>query len=505
MVTTETRASDRRFSTAVHGTVIGHRPVAAVVAGLSVGLVAFSQIGGVFDGDEGLHLVAVQLVMRGERPFADFFYWHEPLYLYVAAGWQQLAGRGWRSAHVLSSLFTAGATAIVATIAARACASSPGGSSWGALAAVFFALNVLVLKWGTMAHNYAPTLLFMALAMAAALRADERRGTGAVATSGFCAGTATALTLLVAPLAPVLLLWIARRSPTSVRPATAAVFVLATLVPFAPLVALALQAPEQTWFALVLHHTSYRVQPLDPADVQWSLLVDALRSPQAWLLAGLSGVAVLRRNHLRSSDQARRRTVSLSGWLLIALAPFVTLIHPPVHAVYLVVVAPCVAILAAVGTSILVADIRNHTWRGLTTAGVAAVFVAGLMVSIYRDRLWVSEWARIERFAAEVVKVTPPDASFYTSFPFVYVAADHPPPNGLENGWASQMAVPDATFAMLDLASAASITDRVRRGDFDTVLLWRDDPRYPAEELDRLYASSAALDRYFVLRWERRR
>jgi len=65
--------------------------------------------------------------------------------------------------------------------------------------------------------------------------------------------------------------------------------------------------------------------------------------------------------------------------------------------------------------------------------------------------------------------------------------------------------VPDDTFARLELSSAAAIARRVQSGEFDTVLVWRGDPRFPTADLDRLYAQQKDVDRYYVLRWGLRR
>jgi len=475
----------------------------SVIIALSAALVGFSQLGAVYDGDEGLHLVAARLVQAGRRPFADFFYWHEPPFLYLAAGWMTLAGGGWRAVHLLSALLTAVSMACLASLVARSLGASERRAWPASLAAVLFALNVLVLKWGTMAHNYAAALVFIVLSVDAALRTIERPGRLTAFACAFCAGSATAFTLLTAPLAPVLLVWIAARNATGTLRTKLLAFTAGALVPFLPLALIAWQAPSQTLFGLVTHHLSYRVETAGTLDYQWDVLVSGLLSPQVWVLLALSLCAIFQ---TRESAAARERhLVSLCGWLAATLGVFVIGVHPPVHAVYLVVLAPCLAMLATAGTSGLVRRLATRGGERFVIGGVTALFAAGLVVSAYRGRVWVSEWDRIERLAAEVVAVTPESASFYTTFPFVYVAANRLPPPGLENGWASQMTVPDDTFAMLELSSAAAIAARVGRGEFDTVLLWRDDPRFPAADLDRLYAQQKDVDRYFVLRWGLRR
>lgn len=51
------------------------------------------------------------------------------------------------------------------------------------------------------------------------------------------------------------------------------------------------------------------------------------------------------------------------------------------------------------------------------------IFALGALPSVDRERLWRSEWNRIEAFGAKVNRVTAVGASFYSSYPFVYFAA----------------------------------------------------------------------------------
>ena len=97
--------------------------------------------------------------------------------------------------------------------------------------------------------------------------------------------------------------------------------------------------------------------------------------------------------------------------------------------------------------------------------------------------------------------MTPRDARFYTSYAFVYFAARRLPPPGLENGWASLMALPGDRFETLRVLPASAVVEQVRAGGFETTLLWRDDPRFAGAGLNQVYRAERDLDRYFVLRW----
>ena len=50
--------------------------------------------------DEGFYLLAADLVMRGERPYLDFFYPQTPLLPYLYGAWLRLFGHTWVAARV---------------------------------------------------------------------------------------------------------------------------------------------------------------------------------------------------------------------------------------------------------------------------------------------------------------------------------------------------------------------------------------------------------------------
>src|SRR6266566_5106075 len=60
-------------------------------------------------GDESFHLLAAKLINAGRRPYANFFYQHPPLFIYLVAGIFRIAGAGWRIVHFFSALSLIGA------------------------------------------------------------------------------------------------------------------------------------------------------------------------------------------------------------------------------------------------------------------------------------------------------------------------------------------------------------------------------------------------------------
>lgn len=475
-----------------------------VVVGLTlicIVLLVFSQTGAIHDGDEGLHLVAASLVHAGQRPFVDFFYWHEPLYLYVVSSWMAVAGASWRSVHVLSALLTAVAALLIGSYTPAYLRAMKAPAWWGIVAASCFALNVLVLKWGTIGHNYALCLLMSVVAFRFAVSAVDRPGNSRAFLAGLSAGGAGATSPLVVFLVPVMLLWLVLANRAGARWAKAASFVVSAMVPFTPLMLLALAAPDETYFGLVEHHLTFRVRTTDAAPVHVETLSSWMTSPQALLLIVLAGTGTVAVG--RAAQTETRRDVCLCAALVLVLGVFASLAHPPARPPYFVVLTPFVAILASIG-AFAIAQRINPPRGQLVASTVVALLAFGAARSIYRERLWSSEWKRIEAFAEEVNRVSAPGGSFYSSYPFVYFAARRLPPEGLENNWATRMTLSLDSFAQLEVMPEARLIERVRSGSFDATLLRRGDSRYESATMDRLYQESKLLDQYFVLHWDRR-
>src|SRR6476619_5427271 len=60
-------------------------------------------------GDETFHLLAAKLISAGRKPYADFFYQHPPLFVYLVAGMFRITGPEWRAVHLFSALSVIGA------------------------------------------------------------------------------------------------------------------------------------------------------------------------------------------------------------------------------------------------------------------------------------------------------------------------------------------------------------------------------------------------------------
>src|SRR5580692_2385961 len=79
--------------------------LSALVVLIGAGLIAYSETLA-FAWDEGFHLLAAQLILRGMRPYLDFFHAQTPLYAYWNAFWMRILGDTWRAAHLVSTVCT---------------------------------------------------------------------------------------------------------------------------------------------------------------------------------------------------------------------------------------------------------------------------------------------------------------------------------------------------------------------------------------------------------------
>ena len=175
--------------------------VYGVVAAIGAGLLYYSQTAA-FAWDEGFHLLAAQLIKAGKRPYADFFFAQAPLNAYLNAFWMSLFGETWRAPHAVDAVFSSAAVFLVAQYVWSRFTDPPGWRVAAAVvAAVSVGLNVEFVEFSTL-QAYGPALFFSV----AAFRVTVLRRYFFVA--GVLAGAAAGCTLLTAPVALVLLVWI---------------------------------------------------------------------------------------------------------------------------------------------------------------------------------------------------------------------------------------------------------------------------------------------------------
>ena len=134
------------------------------------GLVLFSQTWAWY-GDEGFHLLASQLILLGEKPYVDFFYPQTPIWPYVDAGWMQIFGDTWRSAHMLAALLTGGSIVLSAGFVFERIPEIKWRLSAALIAAILIGLDTVVIGFGTIGQAYGICLFLITAAFRITVKA----------------------------------------------------------------------------------------------------------------------------------------------------------------------------------------------------------------------------------------------------------------------------------------------------------------------------------------------
>src|ERR1700686_2882628 len=161
-----------------------------------------------FAWDEGFHLESAQLIALGRRPYLDFCLAQTPLNAYWNSLWLRLFHNSWHAVHAVAALLTTAAVILAADFL-RTRFRIPG---WK-LASVLVVLslaggNQMVVEFGVVGQAYGLALFLIVAAFRSAVLAVERGSALLSGLAGFLSAAAAGSTLLTAPVAPVLLLWI---------------------------------------------------------------------------------------------------------------------------------------------------------------------------------------------------------------------------------------------------------------------------------------------------------
>ena len=454
-----------------------------VVLALEVGLLVLSQtvIG---YRDEGLHLLAAQLINSGKRPYLDFFFQHPPLYAYLNALCLQIFSPSWRGPHALAALLSGGAILLVAEYVYSRVRMPDWRMPVTIAAAAFMSLNTLAIRFATISQPYAACLFFGAASFRLVVAAAETSSGLVSFCAGIAAGAAAASWLLAAPIAPVLLIWLIWRTRRGHRIKRCTQFLAGCTVPLLQLLWLTVQGPRQVFFDLVEFHLFHRWMNFVPASgvLRWDLdvLTGWIRSTQGLLLVGLP---ILSLTDARKWDTRQRAELYLCAWLAAGLAVSSACAHPT-FAQYFILLTPFVSILAALGLYSLGSSLwpaRKAGWVVLATVGLFCMHAYQLRPYLYPC------WRQLEAVAQAIDEVVPQTGEFYSPYESVYFAARRMPPSGLENNFAAVIRLPQAFATSLHVVHQSQINEWLKAGRFAAVLIWADDPDIESLGLRRVY------------------
>jgi hypothetical protein len=467
------------------------------VAALAAGLLVFSQTAA-YSADEGFHLVAAQLVRAGRRLYLDFFYQHPPLYPYVVAAWMRAFGESWRSAHVLSALLTSGCVFLVAEFVFGRLGDPDWRLAGGLVAAVLVGLQSLVIQFGTIAQPYGLSLFLAFLSARLATAAVDRERGYLPFWAGLCSGGAAAVSLLAAPVATILLLWMARQNRAGDRRKKCIWSLAGAAIPFLPLLWLAARAPRQTVFDIFTYHLFYRGIGYPRA---WNLRIwgQWMDSAQILLPALLAGMGLLFAAQEHAWEARRRAEVYLCAWLAAGLGVWVALVRPTFPQ-YFVLLVPFLSVPAAVGVRALAEKIGPAAHPLWPAAGVATLFALGLGKWAYESRPDSGfQWKYYEDIASVVNRVAPPDVPVFSTEDCIYFAARRLPPAGLEN---PDFRLPAGLAAKARMEPVSGLEASVAAGRFGAVAIWSGDGWVNSLALPSRYARYETVHGYEIF-WDR--
>ena len=469
--------------------------VLGLVALVAAGLEIYAQTRA-FAWDEGFHLVTAQSINRGKRPYLDFCFPQTPLNAYWNAGWMRVFGDTWRSPHAVAAVMTALAVLLTAGYVLRRF-PEPGWRLGAAVAAVCsFGLNIVVVEYGAIAQAYALCLFLIVTAFLCTVAAVDRERPWSAGAAGFLACAAANSSLLTAPVAPVLLVWMLFCNRAGNRWAKLGAFAVGSAVACAPLAWLFAQGPRQTIFNVLHYNLLYRQR-------EWSGAVSHnfgewfawIGSPQALMLGLLSLAGLLFIRKRSGWERAQRREFYLCAWLAVALMVHISTATPTFRRYYLLAV-PFLAILACAGLYDVGSRLGSPDrpwWPVLIVSLLTGGCLAKTLIE-GRDEFC---WRDAEQIAAKVKEVTPPQAVLLADEP-TYVVTRHVPPPGLELEDSHKLDFPPAVARELHVIPQKELDRQIKAGVFDTVEISDDDERVDKLGLRKMYAHSAKVEDYDI-------
>jgi hypothetical protein len=475
-------------------------PFVACATLLGGGLLLYSQTLAI-SWDEGFHLEAAQLIESGKKPYLDFVLAQTPLNAYWNSFWLRLFHNSWHAVHAVAALLTTAAVVLAADFL-RTRFRVPGWKLASVLAVLFLTGgNQMVAQFGVIGQAYGLALFLTVAAFRSGVLAVERGSVLLAGLTGFLAAAAAGSTLLTAPVAPVLLLWILYYRPSGSkrsRMAFLTVFAGGAFIALLPVIVLFLKSPLVVTFDIFKYHMFYRRSDW-PGATRHDLEVFTswLEFPQSLILGTLTAAGVWFVAKKSDWDRQRRGEFYLCGFLALAVGLFVSTAHPTFPQYYLFTV-PFLSILSSVGLFAIASQMgaQRAFWP---VAGVCGLFLLGLGRMIYDDREQTS-WKDIAKIAAQVAQVTPAGAPFLGDEQ-VYFLLRRTPPSGNEYTSSHSLRLPATLAAAVKIVPQPEVDRQIAAGMFATVETCEDDDWRKERKLPTLYKQKAEIGDCAVF-WE---
>jgi hypothetical protein len=463
----------------------------AVVAAVAILLGVYSQTRA-FAWDEGWHLLGAQSINRGKRPYLDFCYPQTPLNVYWNAAWMHAFGDTWRVPHFVAAAMTALAVLLTAGYLLRRFPETAWRPAMAVAAAASFGLNIQVVKFGTIAQAYGLCLFLTVGAFLCTVEAVNLEAPWLSGVSGLLASAAANCSLLTAPVAPVLLIWLLALNRAGSRWAKLGVFAAGGAIACVPLAWLFAQGSRQTVFNVVQYNVLYRQRHWDGALAhnfgEWFAWVD---SPQALILGALSVAGLLFLRKRSGWESVLRREFYLCAWLAVTLILHISTAIPTFRRYYLLAV-PFLAILACAGLYDLGSRLGSRT-RPWTPVLIVSLLILACLTKRFIESWDDYHWRNAQHVADKVKEVTPAQAVLFADEP-TYVLTRHVPPPGMELADSHKLDFPPATARELHVIPGPELDRQLKAGVFDVVEILEDDERIDSLGLPKMYEHSANVE-----------
>ena len=418
-----------------------------------------------FIWDEGFHILAAQLIAGGKRPYLDFCFPQTPLNAYINAAVLLVFGDHWKPVHVVAALYMCATVWLVADFVQTRLPFARWRTPCALAAAVLYGLDVVIVQFGPAAQAYAIGELCVTAAFRAALPAVSSKRIWFALLSGLCAGVAAGSTLLTAPVAMVLLLWLlfSRCGVSKV-----AAYLLGCAVPFAPVAWLYWQGPKQTLFNVLQYQTLYR-------NVNWGdtnlhdvdSLTSWITSPGALMLIAFFAAAIVFLIRDKNSERPLvRRELWLAVALTVALVLFISTAHPTFDRYYTVAI-PFAGMLSGLGVYAVGSRLGTprHAWWA---CGIVIALGCGILARATFDERDDEHWSDYEEISKQVAEVTPIGANLYAD-ELVYFILQRTPPDGMAFSYAEKLDLPPAQEKLFHIISSKQLKQQMQSGHFATL------------------------------------
>ena len=438
--------------------------------------------------DEGFHILAARLIAAGKRPYLDFFFAQTPLNAYWNAAWISIFGANWRVIHAVAALATIGSVILLVQYLYTLFSDRQWRLSAAFAGLGLFGFHAWVWKVGTVSQAYPLCLLLLVAGFRTGIVAVARQRFTMSALAGLLTGAAAASSLLAAPAAPVLLIWMWVNHRAGNRSIKIAAFLAGGIAACVPFLVLFVRGPHQVVFEVLKYHSLYRL-------IGWAgatghdigIVTDWVNSSPDLLLVLLAAAGLL---FLQNSgfDAARRAEVRLCLWLALAMGAQNLFAHPT-FPMYFVFMIPFLTVPAVLGFHALVTRLGNPDRARPAVVALVGITVFCLANSIYDYNDYYT-WPELEEVAAKVKQVTPKGAPLFAP-EHIYFLANWPVPSGMEYDDSHKIDLGAAENAALHVVPRAEVDRRIEAGAFSTVVICENDTRVDTIKSWKVYSQAS--------------